>query len=426
MSGPSAIGDRSPILPQSPSLSLLVLRVYLPFALAYFFSYLYRTVNAVLSPVLTTTLDLSASDLGLLSAAYYVSFATFQLPLGVLLDKFGPRRVHASLLTLAALGAVLFAVGQSLTSLFFARALVGMGVAGGLMAAIKAISLWFPPQRWPMINGFHLAFGGMGAIAATKPVDWALTFTDWRGVFFGLGGLTLLVALSIFLVVPERPGTQASGTLRQAVAGVGQVFKSAWFWRVAPAAVLSQASFMAIQTLWSGPWFHDVAGFDRSLSADYLLAVAAAMALGFLLSGVIANALARWGVKLFTTLCCGYALFMVVQLLIVLHWMPSMLVIWMLFGFSGVIGVLVFPVLTREFPLELGGRVTTSANMLMFAAAFAVQSGIGAILDLWNRNAAGTFPHQAYTVAFAVPLALQAVTFIWLVWPRRRSRAPAN
>src|SRR3546814_17486954 len=105
--------------------------------------------------------------------SYFLAFAGFQLPLGLLLDRFGPRRVQSALLLSAALGSVLFALADSLVELAVARALIGLGVAGGLMSSFKAITLWFPQERWPPITGCFLAMGGLGASAATAPLEGA-------------------------------------------------------------------------------------------------------------------------------------------------------------------------------------------------------------------------------------------------------------
>ena len=157
------------------------LQVFLPFALGYFLSYLYRVINAVLAPDLAVDMGLDPSGLGLLTAVYFITFAAFQLPLGVLLDRFGPRKIEAALLIVAAAGAFVFANAGTLTGLVIGRGLIGFGVSACLMAAFKAFVIWFPKQQLPRINGFQMAAGGLGALAATSPVEWALTVTDWRG-----------------------------------------------------------------------------------------------------------------------------------------------------------------------------------------------------------------------------------------------------
>lgn len=156
----------SPMTPPKMT-ALLALRIVLPFAFGYFLSYLYRAVNAVIAPDLTHDMGLDASALGLLTAAYFLTFAAFQLPLGILLDRYGPRRVEAALLIFAAIGAALFAWAPNEGTLIFARALIGFGVSACLMAAFKAYVMWFPMERLALINGIHLTAGGLGALMAT-------------------------------------------------------------------------------------------------------------------------------------------------------------------------------------------------------------------------------------------------------------------
>ncbi len=118
------------------------IHVYFAFAAGYLLSYLYRTVNAIISPELVRDLALNPSSLGLLTSAYFLAFAAMQLPVGILLDRYGPRRVEPVLLAIAATGAALFALADSLGGLALARAVIGAGVAACLMAPLKAIAAW--------------------------------------------------------------------------------------------------------------------------------------------------------------------------------------------------------------------------------------------------------------------------------------------
>lgn len=201
--------------------AVTLLRVYLPFAAGYFLSFLFRTVNAVLAPALLRDLGLSSSSLGLLTATYFIAFASFQLPLGVLLDRFGPRRIEALLLLVAALGAFCFSRADSLAQLILGRALIGLGVSACLMAAFKAYTQWFAAEKWSLVNGLQMAAGGLGALATTKPVQWMLRWTDWRGVFFGLALFTLLVAVLVLWIVPEKRLSGEGERLATSCAGLG-------------------------------------------------------------------------------------------------------------------------------------------------------------------------------------------------------------
>jgi sugar phosphate permease len=401
------------------------LQVFVPFACGYFLSYLFRVVNSVIAPDLIADLGLGPSALGLLTSTYLIAFASSQLPLGVLLDRFGPRRVEAGLLLFAAAGAFVFARAESLAALAVGRALIGFGVSACLMAAFKAFTVWFPSTQWPRVNGFQLAAGGLGALCATAPVQAALQVTDWRGVFLWLAGLTAAVALAVFALVPEKKAPPAAARLSDSVRGVVAVFSSPVFWRIAPLATVSQAAFMSLQGLWAGPWLRDVAGLDRSAMAGVLFWMAAAMAAGYIAIGVITERLSRGGVKPMRTAVWGMSAFMLIQALILLAPPRLAIVLWVLFGFLGTSGVVPYPALTQSFPPELAGRVNTSLNLLVFVAAFAAQWGVGAIIALWPVSAAGSFHPQGYTAAFAAMLGLQAAGLAWYaaagIRPRRGS-----
>ena len=403
------------------------LQVFLPFALGYFLSYLYRVINSVLAPNLAADIGVDPSELGLLTAAYFITFGAFQLPLGVLLDRFGPRRIEAALLIVAAAGALVFANATNLSGLVLGRALIGFGVSACLMAAFKAFVIWFPKQQLPQINGFQMAAGGLGALVATSPVEAALSVTDWRGLFTILAVLTLVVAAAIFFIVPERRTTNEDQSFVDQMRGIHTVVTSLTFWRIAPWATLSQATFLSIHGLWAGPWLRDVAGFDRTAVAGTLLLLAAAMVIGFIVLGTAAERLSRRGIPTMAVAAVGMGVFMGVLLLIVFQFEQWSALSWILFGFFGTAGILPYAALSQSFPLHLSGRVNTALNLLVFVVAFTVQWGIGAIIGQWPTTAAGGYAPSGYQAAFGITLALQLITIFWFwlagaILRRRRSR----
>ena len=389
------------------------LQVFLPFALGYFLSYLYRVINAVLAPDLASDLGVDPSGLGLLTAVYFITFAAAQLPLGILLDRFGPRKIEAGLLILAAAGAFIFARAGTLTGLVIGRGLIGFGVSACLMAAFKAFVIWFPKQQLPRINGFQMAAGGLGALAATSPVESALTVTDWRGVFTLLALLTVLVAAIIFFIVPERPNPNKDEPFGDQMREMGTILKSLHFWRIAPWATLSQGTFLAVHGLWAGPWLRDVAGFDRSTVAGTLLLLAVAMVFGFIILGTAAEHLGKRGISTLTVGAAGMGLFMAVLAVIVSGNTCGTTVMWILFGFFGTSGILPYAALSQSFPLNLSGRVNTTLNLLVFLAAFAAQWGIGAIIGRWPTTQTGAYAPAGYQAAFGTLLCIQLLTILW-------------
>jgi predicted MFS family arabinose efflux permease len=388
-------------------------RVFLPFAAGYFLSYLYRVVNAVIAPDLVADLAIGPSALGLLTATYFIAFASAQLPLGVLLDRFGPRRMEAFLLLFAALGAYLFARSESLAGLVVARAFIGFGVSACLMAAFKAYTLWFPRETWPLVNGFQMAAGGLGALAATAPVEASLNVTDWRGVFMALALATLAVAVAVFCIVPEHASGESRERIGDQLRGVKTVFASLAFWRTAPLATMSQAAFLSIQGLWAGPWLKDVAGMDRAGVAGVLFWVAVAMVCGFISLGILAERLSRWGMGVMTTSVTGMCLFMGVQVLVLIAPASWSRLVWVLFGFFGTSGIIAYAALSQQFPLQLSGRVTTAINLLVFVVAFAGQWAIGAIIGMWPIGPDGGYAPAGYRSGFGILLAVQLLALMW-------------
>jgi Major Facilitator Superfamily len=246
--------------------SILIL---LPFALAHFISYLFRSANAVIYPDLVRDLGLSANTLGLLTSTYFIAFAAAQLPVGMALDRFGPRKVQVPMLMVAMLGGILFAKAESLETLALARGLIGFGVAASLMSAIKASTLWLPSERWPMVTAILLSFGGMGGMAATAPLQFALDQVGWRTAFLGLAGCTAFVAVLIFTTVPEHPHKQDI-SVKDMLTSIGKLYQDGPFWRIVLCTLFTNGAYMAIQGLWLGPWLSDVAKLPRPEVAQVL------------------------------------------------------------------------------------------------------------------------------------------------------------
>lgn len=389
------------------------LRIFVPFALGYFLSYLYRTVNAVLAPDLVRDLGLDPAGLGLLTSAYFFAFALAQLPIGILLDRYGPRRVEACLLLFAAAGALLFARATSLPELLLGRGLIGLGVAACLMAAFKAFTQWFPRELLPFVNGIQMVSGGLGALAATTPVELALRVTDWRGVFLLLAGLTLVAALGIFAATPEKVPEDGGEPLGQQFRGVVTVFSSRIFWRMTPWAVAAQAAYLSLAGLWAGPWLRDVAGYDRLAAANALMGIALAMIAGYFAFGTLAARLGRRGMPTARVAAAGMAVFLGVQVLLILLPTGLGLPLWLLFGFFGTACILPYAVLSQQFPPRLAGRVNAGLNLLVFLAAFAAQWGVGAILGQWPTTATGSYDPAGYRWGLGLLVGLQLLGMAW-------------
>lgn len=398
------------------------LAVVLPFAAGYFFSYALRTVNAVAAPALSSELGLSAADLGLLSATYFMAFAAAQLPLGLALDRYGPARVERVLLVVAALGCFLFALAGSTTTLMLARALIGLGVAACLMAAFKAFVQHFPAERQASLTGLVMAAGGLGALSVSAPLERLLPLVGWRGAVAVLGLGCLLVAL-LLRQVPEpargAPGGGLAGQLRE----LGHIARSAHFWRYAPHSAFVIGGFMAIQGLWAVPWMMAVSGASRAEAANALFLFNLALLSGQLLLAALATRVLRRGLRATHLLGGGVALALLAQAGLLGGLLPPLLG-WLGYGLGISTGALMYSALSASFPLHLSGRVTTLINLLAFIGAFTLQWGFGAVIDalLTRGETAGT----AYRLAFTLCWGLQLAAFLWFLLGAARARRGAT
>jgi len=396
----------------------LWLRLFLPFAAGYFLSYLYRTVNAIIGPVLAKELSLPDNALGLLTSTYFLAFGLAQLPLGMLLDRFGPRRVEASLLVIAAAGALLFGLSDSLGGLAVGRALIGLGVSACLMASFKAFAQWFPPERQASLTGWIMASGGLGALAASKPLAMALGIASWQQIAFALAAATLLVAIVLFSAVPDKPASRKPDTLAEQMAGVRAIFADRHFWRYAPMAFAFTGGFMAIQGLWASRWMTVLEGMDGAQIAARLTWLSLSLLAGFLFMGFFATGLQRRGIKIENLYFVSMLLALACFALIVLQPTLGSSLSWPLLGVCFSLSNLAYSLVAKSFPPSMSGRASTALNLLAFAGAFGLQWGIGALVD--GLQATNWTVDAAYRAAFLTLLVIQTAAMLWLFIPVRQ------
>jgi MFS family permease len=398
-----------------------MLVVFGPFAAGYYLSYFYRYVNAVIAKDLVADFGLAPADLGLLTSAYFLAFAAAQLPLGVALDRFGPRRCTAALFCVAGAGALVFGLARDLTMLSAGRALIGLGVSAGLMGSIKAFTLWFPRERLISLSGWMIGIGSLGTLSATAPVEALLGPLGWRALFLGLSLLSVFAAALIFFVVPERPLPGEGEPWREQVRMVGKIFARIDFWRIALPLVICQATFQALQGLWFAPWLADVHGLERSAAADHLFWSAAAyMAASFAL-GPLADFMTKHGVQPLRFYQAGMLVCTAAFAPLAFGFGAGVLALLMLFAATSIAAIIAYTLLTHLVPAAQTGRVTTASNLLLFGTSFGFQWGVGAILGYWP-SAQGRYDPEAYRVAFGILLAAQAAAAAWLLTakdPRR-------
>jgi MFS family permease len=415
LDGVSAM-DSADATPRMPGVTVFF-HVFLPFALGHYLSSLLRNVNAVLAPQLTGALALSPGQLGLLTSAFFFAFALAQLPVGIALDRYGPRRVQLVLMLLAALGALLFATGTSFGQLVLARAIIGCGLGGCFMSAVKAISTWIAPKRLPSIQGYLIAVGGMGAASATIPVRMLLQHTDWRTLFALLALFTACIGILIWFVTPRT--APAQGAAAPTARSLLDVYRLPAFRTTIALVLVPHAIFFGVQGLWIGRWLSDVARFDDGAVAYLLYMGMASVIVGAIAVGIITEWAARRGIPALDVAAAGILLFVLVQAAIVCNWKPSLQVLSVLFALVGTITGIEYAIISQSLPRALTGRAATCLNLLIFAGAFVAQAGFGQVIGLWPPDAGGHYPALAYRTAFGVLVVVQVPGLVHYFLRRR-------
>jgi MFS family permease len=374
-------------------------------ASVYMVSQFLRNSVGVIAPNLAEEIGLSAADIGLLSSAFFFSFAAAQVPLGIALDRVGPRRSMLVCAVVAVIGAVTFSIATTPLGLILARALLGLGSSCFLMAPLALYARRFQPDRFATLAGLQVGIGTLGTLLATAPLAFATAAIGWRATFLLVAAIVVASAFAIVVVVP-RDGTidphpsAPKETLREGIAGVLEAWRVPSVWRLFLMHLTAYSSFVLIVGLWGGPYLTHVYGYGLKERGDLLLIPALGQVLGSILWGRLPYALGNHKVPvtagaLMTASSLGL-------LAIGGKLAPTILIVWL--TVYGVICAYTPAVIAHGkslFPSHLVGRGLTLLNMGTMGGVFVSQAVSGAVINVF-ASGDGVYPLIAYRVVFAL------------------------
>ena len=388
--------------------------VFFVFAFGYFLSCLLRAITATLSPVLTLEFELMAADLGLLAGGYFLGFASMQIPLGYLLDKFGPKKIVSSFLLIAFIGTLSFALAQSFSGLLISRILIGVGVSACLMAPLTGYRIWFAENQQQRANSWMLMIASLGFLSSTLPVQLLLPSLGWRWLFGGIAGLILI---SIFLMLAFIPkwDHQKDESLENPVrqGSLSDVWKNKFFISVIPMGLFNYGGLMAIQTLWAGPWMIRVAGYTPLESATGLFWINITMLVSFFLWGYFLPRITNLGFSALKILKLGLPVSFLVMLTIIILGSKAGTFYITLFILSSIFLSVTQPAVGLSFQSHLAGKALTSFNLLIFLGTFIMQWVMGLVIDLVKNF--GYTEIIGFKAAFSFFLFLSLISYIFFL-----------
>lgn len=407
----------------------MALRLVATLSAAYGLSQFLRSSTGVIAPELAAELDLGPDDLGGLTGAFFFVFALAQIPVGMALDRWGPRRVLLSLAAFTVAGCLLFATADSVTDLVAGRMLMGLGCAAMLMGPYVIYGREFPAERFGQLSSIQLGVGYVGALLATAPLAFATEVWGWRSVFMGAAGAAVLFALLTGAVVtrgigktPRREGRSLADDL----AGVVAVIKLRSLRPIIPLNMITYGAVASILTLWGGPYLADVHGLAPVARGNVLLAMWIAAIIGLLVFGLIEGHMDRprrlviLGAGTNATILMALALWPSVSLALSITLMCTA-------AFLNGVTVAIVAQIRRTLPHHLMGRGLTFMNMGMMMGVALLQVLLGWIADQGSGGQAvadSVLSAANYGRLFAALGLLLALSVAWFAW-RNQGKAAA-
>ena len=388
--------------------------VFFVFAFGYFLSCLLRAITATLSPILTSEFNLLAADLGLLAGGYFLGFACMQIPLGYLLDKYGPKKIVSSFLLIALIGTSSFALAQSFSGLLISRILIGVGVSACLMAPLTGYRIWFAENQQQRANSWMLMIASLGFLSSTLPVQLLLPSFGWRWIFGGIAALILVSIILMLAFIPKWDHQKDESLKDQIKQGsLADVWKNKFFISVIPMGLFNYGGLMAIQTLWAGPWMIRVAGYTPLESATGLFWINITMLISFFLWGYFLPKITNLGFSALKILKLGLPISFFVMLIIILIGPKAGAFYITLFILSSIFLSVTQPAVGLSFPSYLAGKALTSFNLLIFLGTFIMQWLMGLVIDLIKNF--GYSEILGFKSAFSVFLILSLISYIFFL-----------
>jgi MFS family permease len=373
----------------------------------YIVSQFLRNSIGVIAPNLAGELGLSAAEIGLLSSTFFFTFAAVQIPVGMALDRFGPRLCLVVGAAVTVVGALVFAAATSPGVLILGRGLLGLGSSGALVASLAVYARRFAPERFATLTGLQIGLGTVGTLLATAPLAFSTAAIGWRASFLGVAGFTLVVGLVIAVVVREgqalhqAPHQDRPESWRESLSGIVAVVRTPSVGRLFVMNMVMYSTFALIAGLWGGPYLSHIYAYGLEERGNVLLIPVLGQIVGAMLWGPTDRLLASHkipvliGAGLTATLLGGLAIVGTLPTVALVVWFAA-------FGLASAY----FPVLIAHgkalFPPHQVGRGLTVLNMGSMGGTFLVQAVSGLVIELFPTGPYGVYALDAYRIVFAL------------------------
>jgi MFS family permease len=386
---------------------------------AFFFSeYLGRVAPGVVVPELSQEFHVSALMLGALSSMFLWPYIIMQMPVGMLVDRYGPHKLLTVTAALTGFGCIAFALAHGLFVAQLGRFLMGFGASFAFVGALKLATMWFCPTRFGLLAGFTQALGMLGAALGAGPLSALVEGLGWRKTMWLIGGILMVIAILIGLLVRDNPSAHHGEPEPSEEYGSHISFRDAftrvlknpqsWFNGIYVGLIYSPTG--AFAEFWGTTYVQHNNGFDKIKAAEAISCIFLGWAIGGPLAGMLSDRIKRRKPVMYAS-----ALLSLITMTAALYWpglsIPMLFLLMFLYGLANT-GVGVSYALAGEInERRVAGTSLAFANMASIIIAAAFQPLIGWFLDLqWDGKVVGGVPVysvEAYRQAMlALPICL--------------------
>lgn len=398
--------------------------IYFVSCLLFVLSQFYRSSIAVITPNLVNELHFDPEELGLISATFFYSFAVMQIPVGLYLDRVGPRLFMTALSLLAAAGALVFAYGNSIEVLIVGRILLGIGMSCNLMGPLKLVTTWFSPVYFATLSALFVSIGTAGNILAATPLVWLTNQFGWRTTFYLFAVCNLFITILFFLVVLDRPDgepdkrpKEKSVRLSVFTNDILQLFVRKDYWLISMGTFFRYGIYASVQALWAAPFLMTVLGLSQLMTGNLLFAMSIGLIIGSPICGWISDRilLSRKNV-IIAGLAVMAGILIVLSLLSKGVWILILFALFFGFGFSSGSGQIMYAHIKERMPLKNAGSAMTGINFFtMIGGAFFLH-GIGwSIKAFHSGGALGPEILKLVFAFFGISLVVTAFFYMFTV-----------
>ena len=359
-----------------------------------------RTSLGVLSPNLMHDFNINPNNMGLLGGVFFLSFAIFQIPAGILIDKYGPRKVMSSVIIFAVLGSIIFALSNSFYILLIGRVLMGLGCSICLMGSLVLITRWTDSDQFSKLAGIILAVGGIGGLLATTPLSYFSELFGWRLSFWLAAAVTFCVMVLYYFILEDRKNDLILNRSNETISLKNLLFilKERNFKFMIPMSLMSYSSLVVILGLWGAPYLKDIHGLDTVERGKILMLMAISWNIGSFVFGRLRSIFGNYkNVVIFGA--TGVIILLFILSIITEINSIYLYILFCILGFFGAFSVALISHYQVLFDKEYMGRALSTANFFNFGGVFFVQWLTGKIIYLMGGDSTGA-PIEAYRLAF--------------------------